>query len=227
MFGHAGAVLPLEVNARELVDGPIFGDTGVMFLENTEEVLRMMITNIFDTEVIDDEDELNRAPLVTPDTRSGGSLIVVMFIEAFVEEIVGKFSGLREAVDIFAYFEVNPTITNVFGEDVFINKFLGNVGEFDSDVLWAVERIFEVKIGDVEAGKLGAWERQDTVEYQIEKFQRGSVGANISWLADVVATDRNAGVVGVGFLRADKTDELGVGDFLAMIHGDVFVVDNV
>ena len=37
-----------------------------MFLENTKEVLCVNLANIFDTKVIDDEEKLNRAPLVTP-----------------------------------------------------------------------------------------------------------------------------------------------------------------
>ena len=198
-----------------------------MFLENTKEVLRVNITNIFDTEVIDDEDKLKRAPLVTPDTRSGGGLVVVVFLKAFVEDIFGTFAVLREAADTFADFKVNPTIMNMFGEVLFIDKVLGNVGKFGSGVLWAVERVFEVKIEDVKAGKLGAWARQDTVEYQLDKFQRGSVGANIAWVADMFVTNLNTGVVGVGFLRADNTDDLVLGDFLPMIHGDVFVVDKM
>ena len=67
--------------------------------------------------------------------------------------------------------KVNPTITIVFGEVVFIDKFLGNVGKFDSGVIWAVGMSFEVKIGYVKAGKLGAWTQQDTVEHHIDKLK--------------------------------------------------------
>ena len=131
----------------------------------------MTLAIIFGTEVVGGEDELNPAPLVTPETRSGGGLVLVVCFKAFAEEIFSKFYRLREAVDTLAYFEVNPTITTVFGEVVFIDKVLGNVNEFDSDVLRAVKRSFKVKIGYVEAGKPGAWSQQDTVEYQIENFQ--------------------------------------------------------
>ena len=45
---------------------------------------------------------------------------------------------------------------NVLGEVVLVDEFLGDVGEFDFDVLGAVEGRAKVKIADVEAGELGA-----------------------------------------------------------------------
>ena len=134
---------------------------------------------------------------------------------------------MRDAVETLEDFEGNPTNTNVFGEVVFISKVLGNVHKFGSDVLWAVEISFKVKIGDVKAGKLGVWARQETVEYQIDGFQLGSVGTNISRVADMVATDRNSGAVGFGFLWVEITDDLGIGDVPPKIHWDFFVVDNM
>ena len=62
----------------------------------------MTLTNISNTKVMDDEDELNWAPIVMPYTRSGSGLVVVTFLETFTEEIVGKFTGLRGSVEIFS-----------------------------------------------------------------------------------------------------------------------------
>ena len=80
-----------------------------MFLEITEKVFRVTLAIIFGTKVVDGEDKLNPVPLVTPETRSGGGLVLVVFFKAFAEEIFSKFYRLREAVDTLAYFEVNPT----------------------------------------------------------------------------------------------------------------------
>ena len=85
------------------------------------------------------------------------------------------------------------------------------------DILRSVDRSSKVKIGDVEAIKPGSWERQDTLEYQLDKFQRGSVGTKISGVVELVATYRDAGAVGVGFWWADKTENLVVGDLPPML----------
>ena len=47
----------------------------------------------------------------------------------------------------------------MFSEVVLINNVLGNLDEFDTDILWAFGRSFEVKIGVVKAGKPRAWAR--------------------------------------------------------------------
>ena len=38
----------------------------------------MAVANIFNTEVINDEDEEDRAPFLAPKARSGGALVVAM-----------------------------------------------------------------------------------------------------------------------------------------------------
>ena len=45
---------------------------------------------------------------------------------------------MREAVDSFAYFEVNPVIVDMVEEVVLVDEFLWYVGDLDFDVLWAV-----------------------------------------------------------------------------------------
>ena len=55
----------------------------------------MTLAKKIDIEVIDNEEKLNGEPLVTPETRSGGGLVVVVFFEVFAEEIVSKFPDFR------------------------------------------------------------------------------------------------------------------------------------
>ena len=43
----------------------------------------MMFADIFDTKVVDDETEEDGTPFVTTYARSGGTLVVAMFGEAF------------------------------------------------------------------------------------------------------------------------------------------------
>ena len=55
----------------------------------------MTLAKKSDTKVIDNEEKLNGAPLETPEARSGGGLVVVVFFEVFAEEIVSKFPDFR------------------------------------------------------------------------------------------------------------------------------------
>ena len=51
---------------------------------------------------------------------------------------------MGKAVNASPNLEVDPTVTGVFKEVVFLCEFVGDVSEFDSDALWAVERGVEV-----------------------------------------------------------------------------------
>ena len=63
-----------------------------------------------------------------PESRVGGGFVVAMFFEAHTKDIIGKFSILGKAVDSFTDIKIYPTITEVFGEILFLNEILGNVG---------------------------------------------------------------------------------------------------
>ena len=50
-----------------------------------------------------------------------------MSFKTHSKEIIGKFSILGKAVDAFADIKIDPTITGVFGEVIFVNEILGDV----------------------------------------------------------------------------------------------------
>ena len=58
--------------------------------------------------------------------------------KSFREKVIGKFPCLFEAIDPFIDFKVHPPIVDVHGKVVFINEFLGNIIEFDADILRAI-----------------------------------------------------------------------------------------
>ena len=89
----------------------------------------MVVTDIFDAEVTDNEDREDGAPLVVPNARSGGYVIVASHVELSLEEFVGKDSRLWETVDAFSNLEIDSTIMNVVEEIVFLDKFLRVIGE--------------------------------------------------------------------------------------------------
>ncbi len=66
---------------------------------------------------------------------------------------------------------------------------------------------------------------EDTVEEQLDKFERGCVGANVAWIADSITTDGDTGAVRVILLRTNLADDYGVADLLALVGPDVLVVN--
>ena len=48
-------------------------------------------------------------PLMPPETRSGGTLLVAINVEAFLEELIGEDSGLRKSVNAATKFQSRPS----------------------------------------------------------------------------------------------------------------------
>ena len=84
-----------------------------------------------------------------------------------------------------------------------------------------------VKVGDVNAGKIGAWARENSVNNSFDEFEGASVGTDITRVADAVATDGDSCSVVISFLGSNKTYHLGVGDFFASVGMNVFKVDDI
>ena len=57
-----------------------------MFNEDLFEVKGMALANIFNAKIINNQAKHNITPLVVPEARSEGALVVVMGLEAFIEK---------------------------------------------------------------------------------------------------------------------------------------------
>ena len=64
------------------------------------------------------------------------------------------------------------------------------------------------------------------VDNKFEKFEGDSLGAKVSWAADATAADGNVGAVGVCLFGTEFANNLGVGDFFAVVGRDVILMDN-
>ena len=60
-----------------------------MLVEDAKEVVGMLAANIFDAKIVDDQDELDGAPNVSPEAWRRGGLMVSRRVEPFAEEVVG------------------------------------------------------------------------------------------------------------------------------------------
>ena len=112
-YGHSTrtfVAVPVKVHTREFGTLPVLSD-GVVLLEDVAEMKGLAFTNVLNSEVIDNEGKYNGLPLVKPDAKFCGNLVVAGFMEACDEEVVGKLVSLGKAVDTFANFEIDPAIT--------------------------------------------------------------------------------------------------------------------
>ena len=96
----------------------------------------VVLSDIFDTKVIKEQAKHNRAPLVAPQARGGGSLVVAVLLGAFFEENFGQGPILWETINAVADIEVNPAIgVDVVHELIIVDKVLGGIAQFDAEVL--------------------------------------------------------------------------------------------
>ncbi len=80
-------VIPL--NGESTVSFSFFFDRAlIVFLDRFQEVLGVLLTDVFDSKVIDDQGEHNGTPLVFPQTGSGLALRVAMFLQSFGKELL-------------------------------------------------------------------------------------------------------------------------------------------
>ena len=84
----AYGVIPGQVNASIEVAQPVLCEVVVLF-DDVTKVVGMLDANILDAKVIDDEDEHDGLPFVSPEARGGIELVVSCLVEAFLEEFVG------------------------------------------------------------------------------------------------------------------------------------------
>ena len=61
---------------------------------------------------------------------------------------------------------------------VLINKFLGNVDQFDLDILRAIHWSSKVEILDIKGTELGPWTRENTIDDKFDKFEGGIGGGH-------------------------------------------------
>ncbi len=78
--------------------------------------------HVFNTKVIDNEAELDGSPFVAPETRSGSRFVVTFSLEVGAKEILGQDACLGKTITSLANFKVDPTITILTGEVVFMNS---------------------------------------------------------------------------------------------------------
>ncbi len=125
-----------------------------------------------------------------------------------------------------ANFKVDPSVSISALKFVFPHEFSGDVGDLDANIFRLKHRRVQVEDLEVNGAEPSVFSGEDTVEEELDKLERGCVGANITGIAYSVAADGDAGAVGIVLFRTDLTDNHGVTDFLALVGWNVLVVDD-
>ncbi len=176
------------------------------FLDKIKEMVEVFDSNIFDPKVIYNEAELDGAPFVAPETRGGISFIVTFRKKARLEEILGHDASLGKAIAALANIEVDPTVAVTTRKLVLLNEFRWDVGDLDADIFRVGHWRVEVEVLEVNGAEARSFAREHTIEQQLEEFKGRSVGANVPREADVIASDGDASVIQIVFIRMNLTN---------------------
>jgi hypothetical protein len=124
---------------------------------------------------------------------------------------------LGKAVTALANFKVDPAIAVPTWKVVFLDEFFWDIGELNADVFGIWHWSVEIEVFYVNGAELCSLSGEDTVEEQLDEFERGRVGANVAWIADSITTDGDTGAVQVILLRMNLADDRGVADLLVLV----------
>jgi hypothetical protein len=185
----------------------------------------MFNAHVFNTKIIHNEAELQGMPLVAPEARSGSSFIETLGNKTSLKKIIGKDASLGKTITTLMNFEVDPAIAVPTSEVVFLDEFLRDVRELDAHIFGIGHRSIKVEVLQVNGAEPCAFPGEDTVEEEFDKFKGCGVGANVARVANPVATDSDTGAVRVILLWANFTDHHGMTNLLALVEGDVWVVN--
>ncbi len=108
---------------------------------------------------------------------------------------------------------------------VLINKFCRNVCNFNAEIFRVGHWSIKVKILEVNGAETCTWARKHAVEKQLDKFEVWGVSSHITWEADAIATDGDAGEVKIILFWMHFRYHPGVADFPPFMDQDVMVVN--
>jgi hypothetical protein len=168
-FGMNWAVVPFQCHTGEAGAVNFLRDF-VVLLESLAKMIQVGIANVLDSKVVDDECKHGGVPLVAPETRGGGCLVVVKFNKAVLEKVVGKDACLGETAHATVHFKVDPGVLGKLVELVLGIEFLGDVRKLDADILWPVKQGVEIELLEVCGGKPSITLGENTVDELFDKL---------------------------------------------------------
>ena len=150
-------IVPFEVDAEEVFAFPVNVNFLIMVAEALDQMVSMLFANVFDAEVIHNEEEADWVPLVVPKAGSvsyGGVTIVAQEAD---ELIFGEYARLWKAVHAMAYFSVDFAFVDDGVKIVRVKYFQWDEVDWDEHIFIVVHRCPKIIVLDVKAQPTGTW----------------------------------------------------------------------
>ena len=150
-------IVPFEVDVTEAFAFPVNVNFLIMVAEALDQMVGMLFANAFDTEVINDEAEADRTPLVAPKARSvsyGGVTIVAQEAD---ELLFGEYARLLKAVHAVPYFSIDFAFVGNCVKIVKVNDFQQDEVDWDEHIFIVVHRCPKIIVLDIKAQPTGTW----------------------------------------------------------------------
>ena len=169
VIGHgemdfALGVIPVERESEVTFAFPVFSDV-VMLFNGVDEMIGVFFADVFHSEIVDNEGERDRSPIVRPQTRCVLALVVSLVVEALLEELLGKDAGLGQAIHSPFYGDVHESIgCYLIFELVMVNDIWWEVGHAHADIFVALKRGHQIEIGNVKGHEFGSLRGDDAIQ---------------------------------------------------------------
>ena len=172
----------------------------------------MELAYLLGAEMVNHKGEHDWSPLVDPQDRGDGALLVLVLAKALFQKLVGEAARLGKAINTIIYFEIHPSIMDELVDIVLVDEILRDVGELDLDVLGIVKRHLQVVVDDVVVDKLCSFSGEHAVEKEFAEIKRGGFGSNVAVVDYADAHDGDAHAVQILFFGVELAHHLRDGD---------------
>jgi hypothetical protein len=134
------------------------------FFKWLQKKVEMFNSDVFDTKVINDEAELEWTPFVAPKTLSGSSFVEALSNEVQLEKVIGKDASLGKSVTALANFKVDPAISVLAQEVVFLDQLIWDIRDLDVNIFRIRHRRVRIKVLEIDGAEPSSFPGEDTVE---------------------------------------------------------------
>jgi len=124
----------------------------------------MINADIFHTKVIHNEAKLEWMPFVAPKSWHESSFVEALSNKARSEKVVGKDASLGKSVTALADFKVDPAVSILAREIVFLGELVRDVRELDANIFGIRHRSVQIEVLEINGAEPSSFPGEDTVE---------------------------------------------------------------
>jgi hypothetical protein len=156
--------ISIQFDATVEIARPTLGEY-IFGFDCRNEMISILLLLILNAKIVDNQGEREWLSFVFPEARSVFAFVIAVWGKSFLQELIGKDSGLGETPDGLAHLEVDVS-SNDFGiEGILVNDPQRKEIDGHCHVLVTVESCHKVEVADVEAHVLCFWGAEDTSHY--------------------------------------------------------------